>query len=141
MNAPDRWLVALFALLTVLTPRAGEEVVESWPDGSPRLRYEVDESGRVTAIEIKPASTRLKFTWILAVWTPRFSSYLNETVKHSPQRLRMLAEVSNGGHLGHVFQLALSDGMVMESEIFAEGRTLDIGTPDDLVLAESWAPT
>jgi glucose-1-phosphate thymidylyltransferase len=132
---------AVARLIRRLGSPPAEVVLGLFPTENPNKMdmVEVDESGRVTAIEIKPASTRLNFTWILAVWTPRFSSYLNEIVKHSPQRLRKLAEGSDGGHLGHVFQLALTDGMAIESEIFAEGRTLDIGTPEDLVLAESWA--
>ncbi len=83
-----------------------------------------DDSGRVVDIQIKPGSTSLDLTWILAAWKPSFSNYLSNN--------------AHGSHLGHVFQLAMADGQHIDSVSFDDGRSLDIGTPDDLSRARTW---
>ena len=83
-----------------------------------------DDQGHVTDIQIKPSTTALDLTWILATWTPRFSTFLIEN--------------HNGSHLGHAFQLAMADGFTIDTVSFRDGRSLDIGTPDDLARARQW---
>lgn len=83
-----------------------------------------DKRGRVTGIQIKPDSTTLELTWILATWTPRFSAFLTDN--------------NDGSHLGHAFQLAMAEGLIIHSVAFGSGRSLDIGTPDDLARAREW---
>ena len=83
-----------------------------------------DSRGHVTEIQIKPSSTALGFTWILATWTPRFSAFLTDH--------------HDGSHLGHAFQLAMAEGFTIDTVSFEGGRTLDIGTPDDLARARDW---
>ena len=39
---------------------------------------ECEEDGRVRKIEIKPVSTDLQRTWIIAVWTPKFTKFMHE---------------------------------------------------------------
>jgi glucose-1-phosphate thymidylyltransferase len=85
-----------------------------------------DRRGRVTDIQIKPDSTTLQLTWILATWTPRFSAFLTDN--------------HDGDHLGHAFQLAIADGFTIDTVSFGDGRSLDIGTPDDLAHAREWEP-
>ena len=97
-----------------------------------------DDEGRVLDIEIKPDTTALTLTWILAVWKPAFSAYLGDLLRNNPARLDELVTGTGGGHLGHVFQLAMADGMLIASESFVNGRSLDIGTPDDLARARAW---
>lgn len=97
-----------------------------------------DDGGRVTAIEIKPESTVLAQTWILATWTPVFSKFLIRLVFEQSARLDALSGGPGGSHLGHAFQLAMRDGFTIESVRFDDGRLLDIGTPDDLVRAADW---
>jgi len=84
-----------------------------------------DDSSRVTEIQIKPESTTLDLTWILAAWKPSFSAYV--AIDHS------------GAHLGDVFQRAMTDGLRIDSVSFKDGRSLDIGTPDDLERAKGWS--
>jgi glucose-1-phosphate thymidylyltransferase len=86
---------------------------------------DTDDVGRVTDIQIKPGSTTLDLTWIIAAWRPSFSAYV--------------AEHHNGAHLGHVLQRAMADGLRVESQSFPAGRSLDIGTPDDLGRARTWS--
>lgn len=100
---------------------------------------QIDDEGQVINIEIKPESTSLDLTWILAAWRPTFSAYLHNLVGNQPDRIAEHANSSTNMHLGHVFQLALSDGLRIDAESFPDGRLLDIGTPDDLALARSWS--
>ena len=96
------------------------------------------DDGVVTRIDIKPAETALRLTWILAAWKPTFSRYLLRLIAEPRSRLNDLAPEAGGSHLGHAFQLAMTDGLVIEAVPFADGRSLDIGTPDDLRRAGDW---
>jgi NDP-sugar pyrophosphorylase family protein len=37
--------------------------------------------------------------------------------------------------MGHVFQAAVQAGLFVQTSVFPEGFSLDIGTPEDLVIA------
>jgi len=117
---------AVVRLTERLENSTADVVLGLFPTGTPSKMDMVatDESGCVTEIEIKPDATTLDLTWILAAWRPSFSAYL--------------AANHQGNHLGDVFQLAMADGLQIESEPFVEGRSLDIGTPDDLDRAKTW---
>ena len=39
---------------------------------------ELDDSGKIRGLEIKPRQTRLKYTWIIAAWTPAFTSFMHQ---------------------------------------------------------------
>ena len=97
-----------------------------------------DADGRVSAIDIKPAQTSLEFAWIMAAWKPSFTRYFLDVQRDMPDRIRQQASQHGDLHLGHTFQLAMQDGLAIEAEIFANGRSLDIGTPDDLDKAANW---
>jgi len=117
---------AFVRLIERLENSPADVVLGLFPTGNPSKMDMVatDESGCVTEIEIKPDATALDLTWILAAWRPSFSAYI--------------AANHEGSHLGDIFQLAMADGMQIESEPFIEGRSLDIGTPDDLDRAKTW---
>ena len=95
--------------------------------------------GQVIGIEIKPEQTELPLTWILAVWKPTFSDFLIRLVRDDPDRLEAQARGFDGSHLGHAFQLALASGLAIDATEFDDGRSLDIGTPEDLALAQTWS--
>jgi glucose-1-phosphate thymidylyltransferase len=97
---------------------------------------DLDRDGRVRQIVIKPPETHLRYTWIIAVWTPAFTRYLHDYLA--------AAIASSGGvgpdkgpelYVGHVIQAAIDDGLQVRAVRFDEGLYLDIGTPDDLVKA------
>jgi len=117
---------AFVTLIKRLEDSTADVVLGLFPTDNPKKMdmVETDDSGRVLDIQIKPDSTTLDLTWILAAWKPSFSDYI--------------AANHDGAHLGHVLQLAMADGLQIESESFDEGRSLDIGTPDDLVRAGTW---
>jgi len=128
------------AMIERLEAGGADVVLGLYPTASPhkmdmvRLR----DDGIVTRIDIKPAETALRLTWILAAWRPTFSRYLTQLLAETRSRLRDLASGAGGSHLGHAFQLAMTDGLVIEAVPFADGRSLDIGTPDDLQRAGDW---
>ena len=131
---------AFAKLIHRLENSAADVVLGLFPTDRPHKMdmVETDNSDRVIDIQIKPNSTTLDRTWILAVWRPSFSAYLYKLVRGSATRLADLAANCDGSHLGHVFQLAMADGFRIDSESFGDGRVLDIGTPDDLRRAGTW---
>lgn len=92
----------------------------------------LDDEGLVQDIVIKPKATELRRTWILAVWTPVFSAFLD-------QRLRTLDAPDGPGsdevHLGDVVRAALAEGWRIDAVDVSDGRYCDIGTPDELAEA------
>jgi glucose-1-phosphate thymidylyltransferase len=100
----------------------------------------LDPHRRVCGIQIKPTETDLKYTWIIAAWTPAFTHFMHEylrvnlsvssfnTADKDSDRQREL-------FVGDVIQAAIDDGLKVEAVIFANGSYWDIGTPEDLVNA------
>jgi len=117
---------AFVELMYQLDNSEADVVLGLFPTDTPEKMDMVatDKRGRVTGIQIKPDSTTLELTWILATWTPRFSAFLTDN--------------NDGSHLGHAFQLAMAEGLIIHSVAFGSGRSLDIGTPDDLARAREW---
>lgn len=92
----------------------------------------LDAEGRVENIVIKPRVTELRYTWILAAWTSRFSDYLIEHLRAvDAGRASWDSEV----HLGDVMRAALVDGWRIDAVEVPDGEYRDIGTPDELAEA------
>lgn len=90
-----------------------------------------EPDGRVSRIHIKPAETDLTYAWILAVWGPTFSAFLEDYLERldvEATRAPLTREI----HIGEVFQAAIAAGLAVSSVSFPGGRCLDIGTPEDL---------
>ena len=132
---------AFVKMIQRLDNNNADVVLGLFPTCSPKKMdmVKVDNGGRVVDIEIKPKHSKLDLTWILAVWNPTFSAYLRNLVYDNPARIAELARNHHDNHLGQVFQLAIADGLLIDSESFDDGRSLDIGTPDDLDLARTWS--
>ena len=47
---------------------------------------DLDNQGFVRGIHIKPSKTRLKYTWIIAVWTSVFTHFMHEFVVNHLKR-------------------------------------------------------
>jgi len=99
---------------------------------------EFDGQGNICNIDIKPASTQLRYTWIIAVWTERFTEFMHQFVGKYKNRG---AGVTNGNpknkevFLGDVIQAALNTDIKIENVIFEDAQYVDIGTPEDLAKA------
>ncbi len=96
----------------------------------------LDRAGRVERIEIKPRETDLEHTWSIAVWTPLFTRYLHA---HLARREGSTAGTGEGRELyvGDVVRAALAEGLRAEAVVFADGDSLDVGTPEGLALARA----
>jgi glucose-1-phosphate thymidylyltransferase len=117
-----------------------EVVLGLFPTDQPQTAdmIELDDKGRVRQIFIKPRSTDLRYTWIIAVWTPAFTQFMHEYLNASLKRgTQMGIDRSNQRELyvGDVVQAAIESRMRIETVLFPEGHYLDIGIPDNLVQA------
>ena len=89
---------------------------------------ELAPNGRVIRVEIRPASTTLRYNWLIAVWGPAFTRFLRETVRSAPA-------VEGELQIGAVVQGAVAGGLHVEGVEFPGGSYRDIGTPDQLAAA------
>ncbi len=102
------------------------------PDKSDMI--ELEDNMSVSKILVKPAACELRYAWILAVWNPKFTDYLLDSVERGERKSLESAAISDRGtevHLGQIFQDAVDDGMRVEGLPMAGGRFIDIGTPED----------
>jgi glucose-1-phosphate thymidylyltransferase len=128
---------AFSRLLDRLGQTGADAVLGLFPTDRPEKvdMVEIDGSGRVRRIVIKPERTELEWAWIAAVWTPAFTAYLHEFVAGRPE-----AAGGREVYVGNVLQAAADDGLHVDAAAFPNGIFRDIGTPDDLlrVLREPW---
>lgn len=89
---------------------------------------EMDDKGRVTGMTDKPAHSAIMNTWGCACWSPTFTKFMHQFLKqgHLEDRETVLASV---------FRAAITAGLVIDGVFFDEGEYIDIGTPEDLVVA------
>jgi glucose-1-phosphate thymidylyltransferase len=92
---------------------------------------ETSSRSRVKAIQIKPSRTRLKYTWVVCIWSRQFYDFLHGFLK-GPENLHRGVEESRELHMGDVIQKAIESGLMVESVKFSNGRCRDIGTPEGL---------
>jgi glucose-1-phosphate thymidylyltransferase len=93
-----------------------------------------DAAGRVVHIEVKPAATSLRHTWLYAVWAPAFTALLHDFVRRelaAPSGRERELQVSDA------LLLAIAAGLRVEAVVFPGGSHLDVGTPDDLERARA----
>jgi glucose-1-phosphate thymidylyltransferase len=128
---------AFIAMKQMLNEGNANVVLGLFPTNNPGKMdmVSVDHAGQVVRIDIKPRKTNLQLTWILAVWDPVFSAFL---CKQASQPSSATMGRSGEAHLGYAFQLAIAAGLQIRSVSFPAGRSLDIGTPDDLERARYW---
>jgi len=131
---------ALSTIMEKLDTGDSQAVLGLFPTDSPEKSdmVGIDKHGNVAEIEIKPSRTQLDLTWILAVWKPSFSRYLLRKMRTDPAPANEPEVMPNAAHLGQVFQAAINEGMQIGTVSFEQGSSLDIGTPDDLALAQAW---
>ena len=94
----------------------------------------LDPRGRPADIVLTPPTTTLDYAWLLAVWTPEMTAFLERYVGSEPAsaiaRSREL-------RVGDVLRAALFAGLAMEAVTFPEGWFLDVATPEDLAAARA----
>lgn len=101
---------------------------------------ELDGGDRVRNIHIKPQQTSLRYTWIIAVWRPRFTQFMHDYIgsnlpAYEKEKVNGFHPEDQELHLGHVIQAAIDQDIGTDTIIFEQGTYLDIGTPEDLAKA------
>ena len=89
-----------------------------------------DGLGAVSRIDIKPGPGHQGWTWVAAVWGPRFGRFLADAVSDAQ-------EPGAERHVGDYINEALAQGFAVNAVRFPDGTVLDIGTHGDL--AQAWA--
>ncbi len=126
---------AYIKILKRLEASNADVVLGLFPTDKPQKAgmVDFDDRGKVRSIIEKPPHSDLRFMWAIAVWKPEFTEFLHEyliTIKENIN-LAKLPEIP----IGNVIQAAISKGLQVDAEAFADGSYLDIGTPDDLITA------
>lgn len=88
---------------------------------------ELNPDGTLKRIEIKPLSTQLTYTWLLAAWKPSFTYAIQEKLD-SLKSVITNREV----YLGDVIQSSIDNGLIADTHIFSDCKFIDIGTVLDL---------
>ena len=101
---------------------------------------ELDADGRVREIQIKPIRTKLRLTWIIAVWNSVFTRFMHDYVTHTLKKnekikARNIGEEMHEVFLGDVIQEAIHSNLEIDNILFTDGKYLDIGTPEDMAKA------
>jgi glucose-1-phosphate thymidylyltransferase len=102
---------------------------------------DVDASGRVQSLILKPASTHLQYTWICAVWTPVFTQFMHAFVQSERARQardpQAYADIDSQGDLpfGAVILAGVQKGLRVYGLTFPGETYIDIGTPSSLLAA------
>jgi len=105
---------------------------------------DLDEQGRIKQFVIKPPQTHLRYTWVVAVWTPVFTNFMHEYLVNQKDiekqnNAKRNAPKQKELYLGDVFQAAVYNEMNIDTVLFREGSCLDIGTPEDMIRAVKMA--
>ncbi len=119
-----------------------EVVLGLFPTDQPQKwdMVDLDGKGRISKIVIKPSKTKLRYAWVIAVWTEIFTHFMHnylsaiqETRKHGNDGNNV--SIQRELFVGEVIQAAIDHDLKIEGVLFPEGTCLDIGTSDDLVKA------
>jgi glucose-1-phosphate thymidylyltransferase len=129
-------------LLDRLNVRGADLVLGLFPAVNPQKMDMVDltDDDAICGIQIKPAQTNLKWTWIVAAWDFAFTRFMHAYVQ------KYLATVASQGdegrhahrsevHLGEVIQAGIESGLACDRVFFPQGTYVDIGTPEDMAVA------
>jgi len=124
-------------LLAHIRATGADLVLGLFPNDQPHTAdmVELDEAGHVKQIVIKPPRSDLRYSWMICVWSPRFTEFLH-TYLVEVERSRADPDPARRPQgeifLGHVFQAAMRAGLLVSAVPFPEGTALDVGTPEHL---------
>lgn len=91
----------------------------------------VDRTGRVLGIVVKPATTDLCYTWGVALWTPEFTEFMHDYLNVRKTSASTGPELS----VGNVIQAAIDAGLRVEGIPVSKDPYLDVGTSEGLAHA------
>ena len=98
---------------------------------------EFDSRGKIKNLVIKENRPDLKYGWTIALWNPTFWDFMHRHIQNiissgGDGEVRIKGQLYRELYPGDIFLEAIKSGLHMESVIFEEGVSLDIGTPEDL---------
>ena len=125
---------AFSSLLERLDATDADMVLGLFPTARPERvdMVALDARGRPTEVVIKQPDRGLRYSWSIAVWTPRFSGFLSDF-------LAGVDPMASEPSVGDVVQAAIDEPLAADAVVFGEGYYLDVGTPDDLQEARNLA--
>lgn len=132
-----------FAKLGIKLQESGTDLVLGlFPAHQPEKMdmVEIDAATGIRNIQIKPQQTDLRYTWIIAVWGPRFTQFMHDCIRiqqpfFKNEKTPGFYSGNQEIYLGHIIQAAIDQKISTDAIIFEEGTYLDVGTPDDLAKA------
>lgn len=84
----------------------------------------IDSEGTVSEVLEKPRNPDIYNPWGMATWTPQFSQSFDRVVRSNP--------TIGDRSIGDIFNLAIAQGLKVDAVFFANGKYLDLGTPEGL---------
>ena len=101
---------------------------------------DTDPAGRVRRILVKPAQTDLHYTWMIALWTPKFTHFMHKYLISVQEKMNQYDLGDQEAHppelyIGDVVQAAVDKGLAIDTVLFPDGTCLDIGMPQNLIKA------
>jgi len=130
---------ALSAVVEKQRASGADFVVAVVPTDRPEKNdcVELDGAGRIVGMEIKQPESKLRHTWMLAVWGPAFTEFLHEFVAEVGPDIAADDSLWKGRELypGDVLWAAIEQGLSHDTVVFENGGFTDIGTPDELFRA------
>lgn len=130
---------AYVKLLRKLDRSGADIILGLFPPHKPHKTdmVEIDAEGRISEIHIKPEKSPHEYAWEIALWTPVFTEYLHEFlrryVKRTGTKDRSVQKLETEElHVADVIKSALRDNIRVDSVLFKDGHSMDIGTPEDL---------
>lgn len=132
---------AFVPLLEHQEQTGADVVLGLFPSAQPHKMdmVETDAQGKLLRIVIKPQQTALKYSWMIALWTPKFTAFMHHYLVQVAEQVKA-AESDKKGlmrelYLGDVIQAGLASGLRIETKRFRNGSCIDLGTPADLAQA------
>jgi NDP-sugar pyrophosphorylase family protein len=134
----------VFAKLLARLDRPGVDVVLAlFPAHDPKAMdmIDIDEDLRIRAIHLKPKTTRLRYAWLCAAWTPVFTEFLHQFLSGvkggSGAGLIGNRKIDPQGDIpvGLVLKKAVQAKLKVEGVVFPTGSYIDVGLPQHLVRA------
>ncbi len=97
---------------------------------------QLNENGTITDIVIKPKTTDLKYGWSMAVWSPKFTKFLQKRVGEllangEKERIQLEKDIKREIYPGDLFKEFILQGNKTDYVLFNEGKCIDLGTWED----------
>ncbi|HTF16506.1 MAG TPA: hypothetical protein VK658_00465 [Chryseolinea sp.] len=94
--------------------------------------------GRINVVAVPdPPSSLQRLGWSIAVWTPAFSAFMHEFLAAAIRNNQFIAADGKEFVMNHIFQAAIDHKLRVEHIVFDKGVVRDIGTPAELIAAQS----